>query len=51
MVVAAQNDMTTPQEIVVGIGRKNVTFTAPADSIVTVVVPAEEVEVAGKPLA
>ena len=51
VVVAAQNDMTTPQEIVVGIGRKNVTFTAPADSIVTVVVPAEEVEVAGKPLA
>lgn len=51
VVVAAQNDMTTPQRIVVGIGRKNVSFTAPADSIVTVVVPAEEVEVAGKPLA
>lgn len=51
VVIAAQNDMTTPQEIVVGVGRRNVSFTAPADSIVTVVVPAEEVEVASKPLA
>ena len=35
----------------VGIGRKSVSFTAPTNSIVTVVVPAEEIEVAGKPLA
>lgn len=51
VVIAAQNDMTTPQEIVVGVGLKNVTFTAPADSIVTVVVPTDQVEVAAKPLA
>lgn len=51
VVVAAQNDMTTPQEIVVGVGPRNITFTAPADSIVTVVVPAELVEVTGKPIA
>lgn len=51
VVVAAQNDMTTPQEIVVGVGPRNITFTAPADSIVTVVIPAELVEVTGKPIA
>ncbi|NDR54119.1 glycoside hydrolase family 30 beta sandwich domain-containing protein [Actinomyces sp. 565] len=51
VVVAAQNDMTTPQAFVVGVGNKNVSFTAPADSLVTVVVPAEHVEVAAKPLA
>lgn len=40
MVVAAQNGMTTPQRIVVGIGCKTVSFTAPAEFVGTVVVPA-----------
>lgn len=51
VVIAAQNDMTEPQEFVVGVGAKNLRFTAPADSIVTLVVPADEVEVIAKPLA
>ncbi len=51
VVVAAQNDMTTPQDLVVGVGSRNVTVALPADSIVTVVVPAEYVEVIPKPLA
>lgn len=51
VVIAAQNDMTEAQEFVVGVGAKNLRFTAPADSIVTLVVPAEEVEIIAKPLA
>lgn len=50
MVVAAQNGMTTPQRIVVGIGCKTVSFTTPAEFIGTVVVPAEDVGVASEPL-
>ena len=51
VVIAAHNDMTTELDFVVGVGAKNLTFTAPADSIVTVVVPADRVEVIVKPLA
>ena len=51
VVLAAQNDMSTDMPISFGVGGRLVRLTLPADSIVTVVVPAEEVEVAGKPLA
>lgn len=50
VVIASQNDMTTPQELVVGVGDKLVRFKAPADSISTVVVPAGSFALQGMPI-